>query len=154
MKTNDINGNRLYKIAEVKLTYLTEIKSSERITIKNSDDAAALFFDAWDFNTIEHSEEVMMILLNRANKVLGVVHLSKGGVVGSIIDIKVILQYAIKANASAVILAHNHPSGSLEASEADIRITERVREALKLVDIQLLDHLILNKDEQYSAIQS
>jgi DNA repair protein RadC len=72
---------------------------------------------------------------------------------GSIIDTRVILQYAIKANAHAVILAHNHPSGSLEASEADIKITSRVRDALELVDIKLLDHLIINKDEKYSTIE-
>ncbi len=62
------------------------------------------------------------------------------------------MQYAIKANASAVILANNHPSGNLNPSDADVRITERVKEALKLVEIQLLDHLILNKDEEYETI--
>jgi DNA repair protein RadC len=65
----------------------------------------------------------------------------------------VILQYAIKANAAAVILAHNHPSGNLKASEADINITNKIREALKLVEIQLLDHIIINKDEEYSNIE-
>ncbi len=58
----------------------------------------------------------------------------------------------MKANASAVILAHNHPSGNLGASDAEIRITERVKEALKLVEVQLLDHLILNKDEEFGTI--
>lgn len=79
--------------------------------------------------------------------------MSKGGLSGSIIDTRIILQYAIKANASAVILAHNHPSGSLEASEADIKITNRLRDALELVDIKLLDHLILNRDEEYRTIE-
>ena len=106
----------------------------------------------WDWSTIEHIEEVKMILLNRANRVLGVAHLTKGGLNGSIIDTRVILQYAIKANAAAVIHAHNHPSGNLGASDADIKITKRVRDALELMEIKLLDHLILNKDEEYSAI--
>jgi len=91
-------------------------------------------------------------MLNRANRVLGVAHLTKGGLNGSIIDARVILQYAIKANAHAIILAHNHPRGSLEASEADIKITRSVKEALELVDINLLDHLILNIDEKYATI--
>ncbi len=72
---------------------------------------------------------------------------------GSIIKTRVILQYAIKSNASAVILAHNHPSGNLNPSDADLRITERVKEALKLVDIELLDHLILTYEEKYAIIE-
>jgi DNA repair protein RadC len=150
MKNN--NNDRLYKAAEVKLIYETRVKASERYRIKNADDAAELLFKVWDKSTIEHIEEVKMILLNRANQVLGVVHLSKGGLSGSIIDTRIILQYAIKANASSVILAHNHPSGNLNPSEADVRITERVKEALKLVEIQLLDHLILTYEEKYAII--
>jgi DNA repair protein RadC len=119
---------------------------------KAAEDAACLFFMVWDWATIEHIEEVKMIMLNRANRVLGVAHLTRGGLNGSIIDTRVILQYAIKANAAAVILAHNHPSGNLEASEADIRITKTVREALKLIDIELLDHLIQTYEEKYSTI--
>lgn len=152
MKTNKENENNCYKAAEVKLMYMTDVKSSERISIKNSEDAAAVFFDVWDFHSIEHTEEVKMMMLNRANKVLGVASISKGGLSGAVIDTRVILQYAIKSNATSVILAHNHPSGNLEASEADKRITQNVREALKLIDIQLLDHLILNKDELFATI--
>jgi len=150
----EVDFTQMYKAAEVKLTYVTQERASHRIPIKSAEDAACLFFMVWDMSTIEHIEEVKMILLNRANQVLGVVHLSKGGISGSIIDSRVILQYAIKANASAVILAHNHPSGNLNASEADVRITERVKEALKLVEIQLLDHLILIKDEEYMTIDA
>ena len=149
---NNENVNNSYKAAEVKLMYMTDVKSSERIRIRNSDDAAAVFFDAWDFHSIEHTEEVKLLLLNRSNMVLGIATISKGGVSGSIIDTRVILQYAINANSSAVILAHNHPSGNLEASEADKNITKRVRDALELMEIKLLDHLILNKDEEFGTI--
>ena len=150
----DVGFTKIYKAAEVKLTYVTKERTSHRIPIKSAEDAACLFFMVWDLTTIEHIEEVKMILLNRANQVLGVVHLSKGGVTGSVIDSRVVLQYALKANASAVILAHNHPSGNLGASEADKRITQNVREALKLLEIQLLDRLILNKDEHFSTIET
>ena len=149
----DNNDDNLYKAAEVKLTYITKVKASHRIQIKNAEDAASLFFKIWDMTTIEHVEEVKMILLNRANKVLGVTNISQGGISGSIIDTRIVLQFAIKANASAVILAHNHPSGNLVASDADITITNKIREALKLVEIQLLDHIIINKDEDYSNIE-
>ena len=148
---NNIN-EEVYKAAEVKLTYKSKVKASERIQIKNAGEAAELLFQTWDMTTIEHIEEVKMILLNRANRVLGVASISRGGLSGSIMDTRVIMQYAIKTNASAVILAHNHPSGSLEPSEADKKITKRVRDVLELVDINLLDHLILNKDEKYATI--
>ena len=134
----------------------SRLSAYSRVTehpIKSAEDAACLFFMVWDITTIEHIEEVKMILLNRANQVLGVVHLSKGGLSGSIIDTRIILQYAIKANASAVILAHNHPSGNLGASDADISITKRVKDALELVDIELLDHLILTYEEKYAKIE-
>ncbi len=149
----DNSNDKLYKAAEVKLTYETRVKASERYRIKTAEDAAELFFKVWDRSTIEHVEEVKLILLNRANRVLGITTVSRGGMSGSIIDTRIILQYAIKANASSVILAHNHPSGNLNPSEADVRITEKVREALKLVEIQLLDHIIINKDEEYSNIE-
>ncbi len=153
MKADDNNENKLYKAAEVKLTYESKVKASERYQIKNAEDAAELLFKVWDMTTIEHVEEVKIILLNRANRVLGIATISKGGMNGSVIDTRVILQYAIKANATAVILAHNHPSGNLNASDADITITNKIREALKLVEIQLLDHIIINKDEEYSNIE-
>ncbi len=82
----DNNDDNLYKAAEVKLTYITKVKASHRIQIKNAEDAASLFFKIWDMTTIEHVEEVKMILLNRANKVLGVTNISQGGISGSIID--------------------------------------------------------------------
>lgn len=150
---NNINGKQ-YKAAEVKLTYKSNVKASDRIQIKNAEDAASLFFKTWDMDTIEHVEKVKMIMLNRANRVLGITTISKGGLSGSVIDTRVILQYAIKANAAAIILAHNHPSGNLGASEADKKITRNVREALKLVDIQLLDHLILTYEEKYFTIET
>ncbi|MCK5793222.1 MAG: hypothetical protein KAH12_00840 [Anaerolineales bacterium] len=65
MKTNNETDSKLYKTAEVKLTYMTDVKSSERIRIRNSEDAAAAFFDVWDFQSIEHTEEVKLLLLNR-----------------------------------------------------------------------------------------
>jgi DNA repair protein RadC len=149
---NNINGNQ-YKAAEVKLTYISRVKASERIQIKNAEDAARLFFQDWDMSTIEHIEEVKMIMLNRSNQVLGIAHLTRGGLTGSIIDVRVIMQYAIKANAASVILAHNHPSGSLEASEADKKVTSNVKGALQLVNIELLDHLILNNEERYATVE-
>lgn len=153
MKTNDNNENNMYKAAEVKLSYISKVKASERVQIRSAEDAASLFFKTWDWATIEHSEMVKIILLNRANKVLGIATVSQGGLSGSVIDTRIILQYAIKANASAVIMAHNHPSGNLGASDADKRVTRTVKDALKMMDIELLDHLILTYEKKYAIIE-
>lgn len=143
---------KLWKAAEVKLSYKTKIRSSDRVQIKNVEDAAKVFFEAWNWETIEFLEEVKVLLLNRANRVLGIAEISVGGVTGTVIDIRLILQYVIKTNASAVILAHNHPSGNLTASESDILVTTKLSNALDMIDIKLLDHLIINKDREYSSI--
>jgi len=135
-------------VAEVKITYTTKVKPSERLTVKCSRDAQRIFFDSWDQSTIEHKETVKMLLLNRANKVLGITTLSDGGISGSIMDVRMIFQYAIKSNASGIIIAHNHPSGNTNPSESDLKITKKIKEAGDLLDIQLLDHIILTPEKE------
>jgi len=83
------------------------------------------------------------MLLNRCNRVLGYYEVSKGGISGTVVDVRLILQAALKANASSIILAHNHPSGNLETSTADNQITQKIKKACTFLDISLLDHLIL-----------
>jgi len=92
---------------------------------------------------------VKVILLNNGQQLPGIADISQGGLTGSVIDVRLIAQYAITANASAALLAHNHPSGTLKPSHSDIEITKKVKDAMKLLDITLLDHLIINKDGQY-----
>src|SRR5664280_512623 len=133
-------------VAEVSLTYVTKVKPSDRPAIKNSHDAHKIFFDSWDIATIEHKETVKMLLLNRANKVLGITTLSEGGLSGTLMDVRMIFQYAIKGNASGIIIAHNHPSGNINPSESDVKITNKIKEAGNLLDIQLLDHIILTPE--------
>ena len=87
-----------------------------------------------------------MLYLNRANRVLGSYKLSKGGITGNIADVRLILGVALKTLATGLILAHNHPSGNLTPSDADLRLTMNVKKAAKLMDIELLDHLILSID--------
>jgi DNA repair protein RadC len=135
-------------VAEVSLTYVTKVKPSERPAIKNSHDAHKIFFDSWDTATIEHKETVKMLLLNRANKVLGITTLSEGGLSGTLMDVRMIYQYAIKGNACGIIIAHNHPSGNSNPSESDLNITQKIKEAGNLLDIQLLDHIILTPEKE------
>ena len=140
------------KVSEIKLIYKNHIKPSERIRIEGPQDAFDAFWDTWDQETIEHIEEMKMLLLDRSNKALGIVTVSKGGTTGTVIDTKLILQYALKANAHGIILAHNHPSGNLNPSEADLKITERIKIACEAVEINLLDHLVISSTKEYQSI--
>lgn len=144
--------NKNNKVAEVKLIYKNKVKAAERIQIKNAQDAFGVFWGAWDKQVIEHIEEMKMLLLDRSNRALGIVSLSKGGTTGTVIDIKLMMQYALKANAHGIILAHNHPSGNLNPSEADSKITERIDKACKTLEIHLLDHLIVSPGNEYQSM--
>ena len=136
-------------VAEVSLIYVTKVKPSDRLAVKCSRDAQKIFFDSWDHSTIEHKETVKMLLLNRANKVLGITTLSEGGISGSLMDVRMIYQYALKGNASGIIIAHNHPSGNNQPSDADKKITLKIREAAELLDMHLMDHIIITPHDGY-----
>ena len=114
-------------VAEVTLTYVTKVKPSDRLVVSCSRDAHKIFFDSWNQNTIEHKETFKMLLLNRANKVLGITSISEGGLSGTVTDVRLIYQYAIKGNASGIIVAHNHPSGNQNPSESDLKITQKIK---------------------------
>jgi len=139
-------------ISEVKLIYRTNVKASERLQIKCSKDAFDIFMENWDLDSIEHIEEFKLMLLTRSNKVLGIASISKGGISGTVTDVRIILQYAIKANASGIIICHNHPSGNAQPSESDLTITRKVKESGNVMDIQLLDHLIIVPEGTYYSM--
>lgn len=140
------------KLSEINVSYSNV--NPERIKISSSEMAYKILLESWDHNTIELQETVKVMLLNRANIVLGIYEVSKGGISGTIVDIRLILGVALKCSALGIILAHNHPSGNLLPSEADKTITKRLREASTLMDISLLDHLIVSKMEYYSFADS
>lgn len=137
------------KVAEVQLTYKTKVKPSERVQVKSSINAVDILRPFYG-DDIEYIEKMYVIYLNRANKVLGVNLLSTGGTSGTFCDPKMIFQGAILANASAIILSHNHPSGTLNPSEADINLTKKVKQGCELFDMSLLDHVILTPEYYYS----
>lgn len=141
----------MYKVCDVKLTYNTKVKSSKGAVIKTSKDAYTLLLEhIYDPETIEHKEYFKVILLNRASKVLGVSHISEGGINETSADIRIIMQAAILGNASGIILSHNHPSGSKQPSYQDDQLTDRVNMAAKLFNISLLDHIIVTDSGFYS----
>ena len=143
----------VYKVCDVKLTYNTKVKSSERAVVKDSNSAYSLLIGhVYDPETIQHREYMKLILLNRAHKVLGIAHISEGGLDSTSADIRIIMQAAILGNASAMILSHNHPSGNKQPSNQDDLLTDRVKKAAKLFDIQYLDHIIVTDSGYYSYL--
>lgn len=143
----------MYKVCEVKLTYSTKVKSSERACITSSLDAYQfLIKHIYDPETIQYREYLKILLLNRGQKVLGVVPISEGGIDSTCADIRIIMQAAILGNASGIILTHNHPSGNLQPSKQDDVLTEKLRDAAKLFDIRLLDHIIISDCGYYSYL--
>lgn len=136
------------QLAEIKVSYTN--KSTQMQKVMHSKHIYEAILPAWNSETIEYIEEAKLILLNRANEILGVYELSKGGFSGTVVDIRVILGVALKCNASALVLIHNHPSGNLQPSDPDKGITIKLRDGCKLLDLLLLDHLIISKEGYYS----
>lgn len=141
---------RKYQVAEIQLTYKSNVKPSLRPKITCSKDAYEVLLETWDDTRIELVEQFKVMLTNRAQKVLGIFEVSTGGISGTVADPKLIFAAAIKAAACGFILAHCHPSGNLQPSQADIQLTRKIKEGGKLLEIQCLDHLILTSEGYYS----
>ncbi len=140
----------LNQIAEVELIYKTKIKASERPKLRTSKDAADLLKHCWDENKIDFIEQFKVLFLNRANRVLGIFEASTGGVTGTVVDPKIVFVAALKANACNIIISHNHPSGNLQPSKADIELTEKIKMAGQFLEIKLFDHIIVSSEGYYS----
>jgi DNA repair protein RadC len=134
-------------VSEVELIYKTNIKPSERIKIEDSKKVYEVLKTVYDYNKIEHKESFYAMYLNRANKILAVILISEGGTSACLVDVKLIFQAALKLNASGIILSHNHPSGQLQPSNADIQITNKVKEAAKLLEMQVIEHIIVTPED-------
>lgn len=143
----------LFKVAEVQLSYKPHFKAQERPQINSSKQAYQILLNNWDRELINFIEQAKMILLNRNNRVLGIVDLSTGGGGATVVDLKVVFAIALKATATSLILAHNHPSGDLKPSSDDIRLTEKLKEAGKLLGIEIHDHLIISENGYYSMAE-
>ena len=122
-------------------------KPSKRPKINSSKDAyQCIHAELEDLN----HEEFKMLLLNRNNRVMQIAHISSGGVSGTVVDPKIIFKKALDHHACSIILCHNHPSGNLNPSQADIDITRKIVTSGKLLEIQVLDHLIISYEGYFS----
>jgi DNA repair protein RadC len=136
----------LGSLAEVTLSYVYKGMVKDRPKITSSEDVYRIAMQVMDQNIIAMQEQFLAIYLNRSNRVIGTKVHFIGGLSSVIVDLKVIAATAVGLMASTVIICHNHPSGNLDPSEQDKRITARLKEALALFDINLVDHLIVGPD--------
>ena len=138
-----------YNLAEIEVSYRTTVKNSERRQIRDSKDLESIFREIWSPG-MEFKEEFYILLLNRANKVLGWHKVSEGGMSGTVVDPKLIFSIALKGLASCIAISHNHPSGNLKPSEPDIALTSKLKQAGALLEIPVLDHVILSSEGYFS----
>lgn len=140
----------LFEVAEIQLTYKSKVKASLRPQIQSSRDAFNVLSNHWDKDKIDFVEQFTLLLLNRANKVIGLYVLSTGTTTGTVADPRLIFASAIKANACGIILSHNHPSGNLKPSQADIDLTRKLKEGGRFLELPILDHIIITSESYYS----
>ena len=140
----------LFKISEIELTYKRKVKAGDRPKVSCSQDAYNLFRENWDDLTINLQEEFKILLLDRNNRCMGIVPISKGGVSGTLVDPKLVFSSALKARACSLVLGHNHPSSNTTPSQADKSLTEKLVSGGKLLDLSVLDHIIIT-DEAYMS---
>ncbi|WP_298156140.1 RadC family protein [Flavobacterium sp.] len=138
-------------VAEIQVSYSTN--NPDKINLSNGNEVFEFIISNWNLDIIEFQEECKIILLNRANIVLGIYELSKGGISGTVVDIRIILSICLKCNASGIIMVHNHPSGNMKPSDADRSITRKLKDACDLLDISFVDHLIISRNNFFSFTQ-
>jgi len=130
------------KLPELQLKY----KSGDfyRVKISESKDVASFLRKLFDSDSIEYTEETIVVYLNQANNTIGFEKHSKGGTTSTVVDVKPILSTALLSGASSIIFSHNHPSGNMNPSQEDIKMTSRLKIACEAIGIKLLDHIIVS----------
>lgn len=137
----------VFQISEIKISYDPIVAAKDRQKITSSQDAYKIFRHYWD--DISYRESFCILILNRANKVLGIKMISQGGMHGTVADPKLIFATALKAAGCSIILCHNHPSDNLKPSENDIALTKKCTDAGKALDLLVLDHIIIGPSDGY-----
>lgn len=134
-------ASRLFCVGEITVQYNADT-TTKRERVTGSLDAFYILRQYWS-EKINYVEEFYILCLNRSNEVVGIYLVSTGGTAGNYADPKIVFQVALGCHASSLILAHNHPSGNMVASELDKDLTRQYKEIGKLLDCTVLDHLIL-----------
>lgn len=139
----------LFKVAEVELVYKGK-GNHQRPVIQTAEDAYVLLRHTWDDNKLELMEQFKIVLLDTNGECLGIAELASGNITSCPVDVRLIFVTALKSRATCIILAHNHPSGNLLPSNADIQLTKKVTEGGIILDVAVADHLIITRQNYYS----
>lgn len=138
-----------YQLPEITLKFKAGNYTKHKISCSKT--CATLLREMYDADTLEYTESFIVLLLNKQNETIGWNKISQGGLSSVLVDIRVLFTVALQAGATSMIISHNHPSGTLVASDQDLALTRRVAEAGKLLDIHLLDHIIITAND-YSSL--
>jgi len=142
-----------FTIPEITVSYKDNVRTSERATVKTTEEAAKILSVAFE-DCMEHHEEAYVLFLNRAARVLGISCIGKGGISNVNMDVRIILQTALKVSASYILISHNHTSGSLHPSNEDLILTKNIQKGCEAVGIQLYDHIILTSESYMSFAEA
>lgn len=137
-------------VPEITITYHREKNSKWRKKISSSKDAFDVLSSVYPEGQTDLQEQFIVLYLNNHNSVLGYYRHSKGGLTSTVVDVRLVLSVALKAISTAIIISHNHPSGNTQPSGADISLTQKIKDASKLIDIKVIDHLIVTSEDYYS----
>ena len=140
------------QIAEIKISYSHIVKPSNQVKVTSSQDVYNYVLPLW--KDIDYRESFAILLLSRNMKILGLSWVSLGGISGTVVDPKIIFQTALKSSSSGIILLHSHPSGNPNPSDADLKITTKIKAGAKLLDIDVPDHIIITSESYYSLADS
>ena len=136
------------QIAEISISYTPS--RNKQTKIQSSEDAYKVFKSFFAKGTIALQEQFVVMYLNNSHQVLGIYPASTGGITGTVADIRLILGVALKTASTAMVIAHNHPSGNLKPSKTDEVLTQKLKNAAALLDVNLLDHLIVSNNSYCS----
>lgn len=145
-----MNDPSLFSVTEIELVYRNKRDPRDRLAVRDGQSAYSVFLMAWDMNKIDLVEESKIILLDARGLCLGIAPISTGSWAQCIVDPKVVFAIALKAKASSLILAHNHPSGDVQPSRPDLALTEQLAQGGKFLSLRVLDHLVISRSAYYS----
>ena len=140
------------KYEEVELVYRNRKKVSDRIRIRDAQEAYDILKENWDFNKINLQEEFKILLLDNRMGLMSISPISKGGLSGTVVDAKIVFATALKRRANRIIMAHNHPSGSLEPSKQDLQLTQTFIRAGNFLQLPIEDHIVITQEGYCSLI--
>lgn len=135
----------------ISVSFDKKVKKSDLFTLRNSKECADMLRNIFSSDTFDWVEEMILLCVNSQLKVLGYYKVSSGGTTSTICDPKVIFTTALNCpGTTGIILSHNHPSGALYPSQADIALTDKIKKAGEIIGIDLLDHIIVTGEGYYS----